>query len=475
MTGASVLFVAFGLVVVLLSQIVWRPVWRRAVLLAASLFFVWQCAEGQSLLPLIGFVGLGFAGLKLVESGRLKSATPIVVIVLLFFVWLKRYAFLPPSLLLHSTYAALGLSYILFRVIHLLEDAKDNALPGPVSLASYATYTLNFTSFVAGPIQRYQEFEESWQEGRRPSIRKVGTAVERIVTGFFKANVMALLFSKVQADSLGRIAATSTWGTNVVACAIVIASYAFFLYFNFSGYIDIVIGIARLLGIALPENFNRPFSADSFIGFWSRWHITLSNWLKTYVYNPLLLLLMRRYPAASLAPVWGVSAYFVTFFLVGAWHGQTSSFLFFGVLQGLGVSVNKLYEIVMIARLGRKRAKAVTTNPVYCAVCRGLTFTWFAFTLLWFWSNWTQLGGLATAMGPSAILAALFLILVVATLGLASWEAVRTRALRLAWHDEAVFDSRYVRTAWCTVLVLISIVTQLVLRQHGPEIVYKTF
>jgi alginate O-acetyltransferase complex protein AlgI len=87
----------------------------------------------------------------------------------------------------------------------------------------------------------------------------------------------------------------------------------------------------------LPENFDRPFSSDNFLNFWSRWHITLSEWLKTYVHNPLLLNLMRRYPSPALQTCWGVLAVFVTFFLIGVWHGQTLVFVFFGVLQGLGV------------------------------------------------------------------------------------------------------------------------------------------
>jgi D-alanyl-lipoteichoic acid acyltransferase DltB (MBOAT superfamily) len=264
-------------------------------------------------------------------------------------------------------------------------------------------------------------------------------------------------------------------GARVLAGAVTIASYPFFLYCNFSGYIDIVIGIARLIGISLPENFDRPFSADSFISFWSRWHITLSTWLKSYVYNPLLMLLMRRFPADSLAPVWGVIAFFVTFFLVGAWHGRTSSFLFFGVLQGLGVSINKIYEIVLTSRLGRKRAKALNSNGIYIAICRGLTFTWFAFTLAWFWSDWSQLTVLVTAMGVRTTISALALVLVTATVGLTVWEAGRTVLLKINWRGQPVLRSRYTRTAWCTALALISIATVFLIRQQAPEIVYKKF
>jgi hypothetical protein len=133
--------------------------------------------------------------------------------------------------------------------------------------------------------------------------------------------------------------------------------------------------------------------------------------------------------------------------------------------------MNKLYDIL----LGRKRLKLLASNGLYIAVCRGLTFTWFAFTLAWFWSNWTQLAGLAKAMGAWASICSLALVLIAATLGLALWEAARSALLRIEWGGQSVLCSRYTRTAWCTALVLISIATALLIRQQAPEIVYKTF
>jgi D-alanyl-lipoteichoic acid acyltransferase DltB (MBOAT superfamily) len=475
MAGASVSFLIFAAVVILFANLSQRSGWRQSVLLIASLAFVWMCADKQSLVPLAAFIGLGYVGLKVIESGRVRSATPIVVLTILIYVWLKRYTFVPSALFLPISYSTLGLSYIFFRVVHLFEDASSGVLPGAVTPISYSIYTLNFATLVAGPIQRYQEFFSSQRDARRPSVVRVGVAIERIITGYFKVNVMALIFSMVQAGALAQVMAATNWQGRVLQGAVAIASYSFFLYCNFSGYIDIVIGIAMLMGLSLPENFDRPFSARCFIDFWNRWHITLSTWLKTYVYNPLLMGLVRRFPSESLAPLWGVISFFVTFFLVGAWHGQTSSFLFFGVLQGFGVSMNKVYEIALTAYLGRKRARVLTSNGIYIAISRGLTFTWFSFTLLWFWSSWSKLALLARTTGASAIIASLGLILVAATIGLSIWEVARAALLRIQLGQEVVLRSRYTRTAWCTALVLFSIVTELLFRQQAPEIVYKAF
>ena len=425
MSNASASFLLFAAVVIVLANLSRRVAWRQAVLVLASAVFLWACCLGTSMLPLLGFVALGYASLKLIESGRRRWLAPLIVATVLVYIWLKQYTFLPPGWFLRHPYATIGLSYILFRVIHLLVDASAEMLPVRVGILSYLAYTLNFTTLVAGPIQRYQDFHKSWVRLSGLSVTLVGVALERIVTGFFKTMIAATVFSTIQNIALGEIATAPGVPSKALAGAVTVAAYPFFLYCNFSGYIDIVIGVARLVHIELPENFDRPFSADSFIGFWSRWHITLSEWLKTYVYNPLLMGLMRRFPAEAMAAVWGVAAYFVTFFLIGVWHGRTPSFLFFGVLQGLGVSVNKAYELLLRGLLGRKRAKALASSVVYMALSRGLTFTWFTFTLLWFWSDWARIDALANSMGGPALFGCFGLIFAAATLALSLWEALR--------------------------------------------------
>jgi D-alanyl-lipoteichoic acid acyltransferase DltB (MBOAT superfamily) len=254
-----------------------------------------------------------------------------------------------------------------------------------------------------------------------------------------------------------------------------VAAYPLYLYCNFSGYIDIVIGIARFLRIELPENFNRPFSSDNFMNFWSRWHITLSEWLKTYVYNPLLIACMRKYQSVSIEPFLGVFAIFVTFFLVGLWHGQTSEFIFFGVLQGGGVAGVKLYQTLMAAKMGKRRYRALASNPIYNAFARGLTFAWFAFTLLWFWSSWVQIGDIAHKLGPLACGAVCVCIFLGATAVLSAWEMARSYALSFQINRQPVITSLYARTAWNTAIAVAAIATVMLMNAPAPEIVYKAF
>ena len=477
MAAASFQFLAFALGVIVVFNLGRSAAWRQTVLLLASFtFLAFFSLNPLAWAPLFGFLAFGYVSLRAMQSGKKGAAYALIIVGTIFcFVWLKKYTFLPPAIFLHFPYLTLGLSYIFFRVLHLIIDARENSLDEKAGLVSYLNYTLNFTTFVSGPIQRYQDFAAMQRAPLPLNIVVAGEAFERIVIGFFKVNVLSMLFSSIQTQALGSLSAQQPFDARVLSTILIAASYPLYLYSNFSGYIDVVIGIARFLRMRLPENFNRPFSSDNFLNFWSRWHITLSEWLKTYVHNPLLLNLMRRYPAPGLQAFWGVLAIFVTFFLIGVWHGQTSVFVFFGVLQGLGVSVNKLYQLLMIKVLGRKGYKALANGAIYNVFARGLTFTWFTFTLLWFWSNWTQLGSLINASGPAAIAAAWAVIFLGSSVVLAIWEVSRTWLLAWQWGSTPILNSRYVRTVRGTALLVIAISTLLLLNAPAPDIVYKAF
>jgi len=248
-----------------------------------------------------------------------------------------------------------------------------------------------------------------------------------------------------------------------------------FLYANFSGYIDIVIALARLMRLRLPENFDRPFSAASFLDFWNRWHITLSTWLKTYVYNALLLTLMRRTSSPTVQQYLGILCFFVTFFLIGVWHGRTSEFVIFGVLQGGGVALNKLWQVSLSDWLGRRGYKSLAGNGLYTAVARGLTFSWFAFTLFWFWASWSQLDAVFAALGAAQWLLVWLAVWLSATGVLAAWERLRAALLSLQVQGTTLLTSSYARVIAASVLALVSFEMMALLDQPAPDIVYKAF
>jgi D-alanyl-lipoteichoic acid acyltransferase DltB (MBOAT superfamily) len=478
MDTASFQFVLFGLAAALVSNFSRSRLWRSIVLLAASVVFLGLLAHNPLVfLPLAGFLILGYIGLVLIERGGGRSFAWSVVFVLFAYIWLKKYTVLPAGLFLHSPYFTLGLSYIFFRVLHLLIEAGDANENRHIGLGAYLLYTLNFTTFVSGPIQRYDQFAQDQFASEPIALgpRAIGSQLERIVRGFFKVNVLAMLLHAVQQDALVQIFQPLPPSLKLYAAFKLAVVYPFFLYANFSGYIDIVIALARLMRVRLPENFDRPFSASSFIDFWNRWHITLSTWLKTYVYNPLLVALMRRISSLALQPFLGVFCFFVTFFLIGVWHGRTSEFIIFGIMQGGGVATNKLWQLELIRALGRKSYTALAKNPVYITFGRGLTFSWFAFTLFWFWANWKQIDKVFTAIGVAQWLGVWLAIWLSATVILASWEWLRARLLSIKIAEGPVLTSRYARVVYASALGLVALVMTVLLNQPAPDIVYKAF
>ncbi len=483
----SLPFLGFAAVAALVFNLGSASWWRRAVLLVVNLTFLASFShDAFAFLPFAGFLALGFAAQSVTRQGSVPQLfVALLGAALVVFFWLKRYSFIPSASFLPFPYVLVGLSYVFFRVLHLIIDSHQGAIEQPVGALSYLNYTLNFTSLTSGPIQRYQDYHRMETERLPLDLAVAGEALERIVVGYFKVAVVSMLLSLVQHQAIDGLGSAHTGGVAGTMAAtlpgrvwlgtLVAAIYPVYLYFNFSGYVDVVIGVARFFRIVLPENFDQPFSSENFLAFWSRWHMTLSGWLKTYVFNPLMLAGVARIATPALAPYIAVGAFFVTFFLVGLWHGQTSEFLFFGFLQGGGVAANQLYQVVLQQRLGRKGYRALAERPLYRACCRGLTFTWFSFTLFWFWSNWHQMMGFVRDAGPLALGLSWVAILIAATAILAAMKGLRTAALRVIWNDVTLVRSRYVRVACDTALLVVITVLVIVLDSPAPDIVYKTF
>jgi D-alanyl-lipoteichoic acid acyltransferase DltB (MBOAT superfamily) len=477
MTVASLAFLGFALIVAVLYNLA-RPVWwRQAVLLVANGAFLASFAAGAvSMLPLLGFLAVSYAGLRLVQRDpRGRTFAAVLALVVGLFFWLKRYSFLPSASFLPVAYSVIGLSYIFFRVAHVIIDAHGGDLPEPVSPVAYLNYTLNFTSLVSGPIQRFQDFAATQLGAERPpfDLRIAGRAVERIVTGLFKVVVLAAILHALHERALRDFAGATTPGGHIAAALEATVGYSFYLYCNFSGYTDVVVGAARFYRLELPENFDRPFSATSFLDFWSRWHMTLSGWLKTYVYNPLVLALIARFPSPRAAPLLGVAAFFFTFFLIGLWHGQTSVFAVYGVLLGFGVSANKLWQVEVSRKLGRKRYRALTERLWYQALARGLTFAFFTVSLVFFWGSWPVIAMIASGLGVAGSGLAFTGLWLGAALLLTAWEGLRAACLRA--FGTPLLLSRYSRTVFATAMGALAVAALTLLATPAPDVVYKAF
>jgi D-alanyl-lipoteichoic acid acyltransferase DltB (MBOAT superfamily) len=474
MAIASWNFLVFGALAGIAWHLARRPPWRAAVLLAANLAFLATVStQARAFAPFALFLLAGFAALRLqarVRSGRLLGV--LVLALTLLFCWLKKYWFLEGLGFLGQAYVTVGLSYVFFRIVHLVIDARDDAQVAAIGPLAYANYALNFTTLIAGPIQRYQDFA-------RPvpplDLALAGRAVERIVIGFFKVQVVAAVFSALHDHASADLARHAGLADRVEFATIAVGTYPVYLFFNFSGYVDIVIGVARFVGLELPENFNRPFSAPNFIDFWARWHMTLSNWLKDYVYAPFVKAMMRRFPQQEMDLPIGLLAFFLTFFLIGIWHGSTLIFAVYGLMLGAGVSVNKTFQTVMTRRLGRKGYRSLSERPAYRALCRGMSFTWFAVSLVCFWVGGDEARQLLATLGVSGTLAGIAALLALATPVLEAIERLRAGLLAIRAHGESVVHGHVARTVFATAMVFTCLAVALLSETAAPDIVYKAF
>lgn len=434
----SLEFLVFAAVSLLLFHLAGTLAARRVVFFAINLTFVAGLASTPSRMTVTAvFLIAGYLAVRAIQAGRQRWAIwASILTAIAAFVYLKRYsvvAFLPP---LDFSYSTIGLSYLLFRILHLLVDGYEGALTTPIPFVSFFNYCCSFLSWLSGPIQRYEEYieQERGLANVQLSPADVHDALSRIVTGVFKvAIVSAVLLALHEECGTGRLAAH---GPLRLAATLGAAAslYSMYMYYNFAGYMDVVIGLGVLFGFRLPENFNRPFASKNFLEFWSRWHITLSNWFKFYVFNASVRALTSRWGSARSTPYLGVVAYFVTFALMGIWHGSTTVFLLYGLFLGGGVSANKLYEIQARKRLGKQAFQRLRANPIYARLCQGAVFAYFSAALLCFWVPLAQ--GARLLERPDVALGAFALVTVVAAVSFAAGAVFRRLFPRLIKRSE---------------------------------------
>lgn len=232
-----------------------------------------------------------------------------------------------------------GVSYFSFKAIHTIVESYRRAIPAvdPVTYLNYLTF---FPAFISGPISRYPHFAAQMGPVAPGTLRSdLADGAERIVHGLFKKLVLArLLLPHVlgQGKDFGAMA-----GADV---AVGLYAYALYFYCDFAGYTDLAIGTARLMGMALPENFNRPFLQRNIRELWSSWHMSLTSWLVDYIYWPLVRKLRNVEffrPRPLLLSMVGMNA---TFIACGAWHGEALHFILWGAYHGMGISLLQLYQ-----------------------------------------------------------------------------------------------------------------------------------
>ncbi|MCD4812951.1 MBOAT family protein [bacterium] len=353
MVFSSVTFLFYFLPVVLGFYFLARPGLRNLIFMLAGLvFYLW--GAGGVVFILMASIGinwlLGLWAEKTYDAlGKWKKRLPVIgaVVINIGILGYYKYAnfmidqmnaaigkILPgfePVLISHIL-LPIGVSFFTFQAMSYVFDIARHRLAPLRNPVDFAMYICMFPQLIAGPIVRYHEIADQIKN-RIVTVEKFGTGVVRFCLGLFKKVVLADSIA-VLAD---QIFAMKTDLSTPVAWLGLLA-FTVQVYFDFSGYSDMAIGLGQMFGFRLPENFNRPYLAISVTDFWRRWHITLSRWFREYVYIPL---------GGSKVTAWRIYLnLFIVFVLVGFWHGANWTFLVFGFCHGAFLSVERLFGLV---------------------------------------------------------------------------------------------------------------------------------
>jgi alginate O-acetyltransferase complex protein AlgI len=336
----------FILYVAVFFPIYWAvpsPGIRRVVLLGGSIIFHAHFAGPAGVIPIVILGACTYFASRVGSRFLCRSMILANILSLVYYkyalflcnrvvgaVWPEAAVFAAESPLLHDIIPPLAISFFVFEYVHYLLDFLHGAEPIR-SPGDFALFSVFWPSIVAGPVKRYQEFLPELNRGlSEMSGSDVAEGLLRVALGYSKKivadNLTAyILFSEPRFDDL-----SLSWRWFVVGCV------GFRILLDFSGYSDMAVGFARMHGIRLPENFNWPYVATSIGEFWRRWHMSLSRWIRDYVY---IQLGGNRRGAVRTA-----ANGLVTFALCGLWHGAGFNFLAWGVYHGVGLAAAGNYR-----------------------------------------------------------------------------------------------------------------------------------
>jgi len=263
------------------------------------------------------------------DSKRLK---PLVMLSILPLVVNKVFAITPLHLL-----AFIGISYMSFKTIQIMLEISDGLIKEKISVKDYLQFLLFFPTVSSGPIDRSRRFLKEINEvmPRKDYLELAGDGIYRIVLGLLYKVVLSTYVYQI-------LLALSNTGTVVYSIKYMYL-YTLYLFFDFAGYSLMAVGSSNILGIQTPMNFNKPFLSIDIKDFWTRWHITLSTWLRDFVFSRVLMQVIRKkwfknrlHNAAY--------AYMVNMLVMGFWHGISVSYIAYGFYHGILMSGFEIYQ-----------------------------------------------------------------------------------------------------------------------------------
>lgn len=338
MVFSSITFLFYFLPVVLLFYFITPKKGKNIILLLASLFFYFY-GEPKYIIVLLSSCILNYYFGKWIEKDKKHAKLYLIINLLINFgalFYFKYFNFFLETInqVFHSEIELLsivmpiGISFFTFQATSYTIDIYRRKVKSAKNLWTFATYLSLFPQLIAGPIVRYETVNEEL-EHRKETKENVAKGIKRFIIGLAKKVLLANVLGEL-VSILGELTVKTVLSHWIEAISITLQ-----LYFDFSGYSDMAIGLGLMFGFHFLENFNYPLIAKSITDFWRRWHISLSSWLKDYIYIPLggnrkgALLQYRNI--------------FIVWFLTGLWHGASWNFIFWGIYFGIFLMLEKRF------------------------------------------------------------------------------------------------------------------------------------
>lgn len=273
----------------------------------------------------------------------------------------------------------IGISFYTFKLLSYLADVYYERIPAEKHFGIFALYVSFFPQLLAGPIDRAGKFIPQLKDRVKFDLERIFSGLNLFVWGFFKKAVVSNRLSLFSDQVFAAPAEQS--GLNLLFG---LYFYSFQIYCDFSGYSDMAIGISRILGYKSMENFNFPYFSKNLTQFWNRWHISLSTWLRDYLFLPIAYFILRKVKAPKIAGIRTEAAAYaggitITMFLGGLWHGASWTFVIWGLLHGFYLSFSHLTK--KIRKMVRKKT-SIRKLPIFYNLM-SILLTFHLVTLSW--------------------------------------------------------------------------------------------
>lgn len=369
-------------------------------LLISSIFFYYTLSPNYlflfiSLVTINYFLGLAIEHYDTKRSYFFAISIGINIIVLMFFKYIGIFQSLSAQIKglsvtdpLLKIFLPVGLSFFIFTILSYLIEVKRGAYQAERNIGIFASSLLFFPKIMQGPIEKPGHIFSQFKEAKYLNYEKIVAGVKLMLWGYFKKLVVAdrlALYVNAIYDNYEHHS-----GVSLLVATIL---YAFQIYADFSGYTDIALGSAKVLGFDLTDNFKRPYFATSIKEFWNRWHISLSVWLRDYLFLPLAVIMAGKLRQTNYlglaAEKWiFMIASIITFSVCGIWHGEGFNFLLWGLLFGIYLTVANW--TLGLSKYLRKKLSLSKSSTLYRVYGISLTFLLVSFAWIFFRADTTH-------------------------------------------------------------------------------------